>query len=97
MPYTIVLQPGAEDDIEIAYNWYEEQQDGLGELLLKELASFYKKLEKNPEIFSKATKRYRQAILNRFPYVIIYEIVKTEVHVYSVFHTSRNPTEKFGK
>ena len=97
MLYKIVIQPGAEDDIDDAYNWYEDRQGGLGELFLKELAQFYKKLELNPEIFSKATKHYRQAILNRFPFVIVYEITKTEVHVYSVFHTSRNPKERFRK
>ena len=97
MSYRIVLQPGAEQDIDDAYDWYEEQQQDLGELFLKELVVFYKKLEQNPEIFSKATKPYRQAILNRFPYVIIYEIVKTEVQIYSIFHTSRNPKEKFRK
>jgi len=95
MLYKIVLQPGAEEDIDDAYNWYENQQPGLGDLFLKELVAFYKKLEINPKIFSKATKRYRQAILNRFPFVIIYLITKTEVHIYSIFHTSRNPAEKF--
>jgi len=97
MLYKVVLQLGAQDDIDDAFNWYEDQQTGLGELFLKELTQFYKKLELNPEIFSKAAKHYRQAILNRFPFVIIYEITKTEVHIYSVFHTSRNPKEKFRK
>jgi plasmid stabilization system protein ParE len=96
-PYIIVFQPGAAGDIDDAYHWYEEQQAGLGELFLKELVTYYKKLEQNPEIFSKATKRYRQAILDRFPYVIIYEITKNEIHIYSVFHTSRSPREKFKK
>ena len=97
MLYKVVLQPGAQDDIDDAFNWYEDQQTGLGELFLKELVQFYKKLELNPEIFSKAAKHYRQAVLARFPFVIIYEITKTEVHIYSVFHTSRNPKEKFRK
>ena len=95
MLYNVVLQDGVEDDIDDAYNWYEEQQSGIGDLFLKELVAVYKKLELNPELFSKVTKRYRQALLNRFPYVIIYEIAKTEVHIYSVFHTSRKPSAKF--
>ena len=93
----IVVQPGAEEDTEDAYNWYEDQQTGLGGLFLEELAAFYKKIELNPEIFGNATKRYKQAILNRFPYVVIYEITKTELHIYAVFHTSRNPAKKFKK
>ena len=95
MTYKVVVHWGAEGDIEDAYYRYEDQQTGLGQLFLDELASFYQKLEQNPEIFSKVTKRYRQAILNRFPFVIIYEISKAEVHIYSIFHTSRNPNEKF--
>jgi hypothetical protein len=31
MVYNISVKPGAEDDIEIAYDWYEEQKTGLGE------------------------------------------------------------------
>lgn len=97
MLYKVVLQPGAEEDIDNAYNWYESQQAGLGEQLLNELASYYKKLAQNPEAFSKANKRFRQAILPRFPYVIIYEIELVQVVVYSVFHTSRSPGKKFRK
>jgi len=29
--------------------------------------------------------------LAKFPFIIIYEIIESEVVIYSVFHTSRNP------
>ena len=32
--------------------------------------------------------------MKKFPYVIIYEVFDTEVVIYSVFHTSRNPILK---
>jgi hypothetical protein len=32
--------------------------------------------------------------LVKFPFVIIYEIIGTEIIIYSVFHTSRNPERK---
>lgn len=92
--YTVVLQPGAGEDVDNAYEWYEYQQSGLGSLFLNELESFYHKLEFNPQVFGKLTNRYRQAVLKRFPYVIIFEIIRKEVHIYSVFHTSRNPKHK---
>lgn len=42
MAYKLLLKPGAEEDIDHAYSWYEDQQIGLGEMFLRELVSFYK-------------------------------------------------------
>ena len=97
MPYTIALQPGAEDDTDDIYDWYESQREGLGALFLNELSIYYSKLELNPEIFGKTGKHCRQAAMHRFPFIIIYEVRKTEVLIYAIFHTSRNPKEKFKK
>jgi plasmid stabilization system protein ParE len=94
MPYRVILKPGAEADIDDAYNWYEDQQLGLGKAFLDELVFYYKKLEAQPTSFHKVIKKYRQAALKRFPFVIVFEIEKTDVVIYSVFHTSRNPKNK---
>jgi plasmid stabilization system protein ParE len=94
MAYKLLLKPGVEEDVDIAYNWYEDQQNGLGEAFLAELVTYYRKLEDRPTIFSYFHKHYRQVSLKRFPYVIIFEIDKTAVIVYAVFHTSRNPKNK---
>jgi len=48
MVYKVVLQPGAEKDIDDPYNWYKDRQIGLGDLFLNELLRFYKKIEINP-------------------------------------------------
>lgn len=80
-----------------AYDWYEEQQTGLGDLFLAELDKGLDKLEVWPLSYAKIKKDYRQLILHAFPYVIVYEILKTDVVVYAVFHTSRSPRKKFTK
>jgi len=94
MAYKLVLRPEVEGDIDHAYSWYEDQKEGLGEEFLSELVIYYKKLESTPTAFSKIKKNYRQAALKRFPYVIVFEIIKTEVIIYAVFHASRNPKNK---
>lgn len=78
-----------------AYDWYEEQQLGLGELFLTELDVCYDKLETLPAVYAKIKKNFRQIILKTFPYVVVFEIIKNEVIVYAVFHTSLNPKKKF--
>ena len=78
-----------------AYDWYDEQQPGLGDLFLQELEKGFEKLESWPEAYNKIRKDYRQLVLHTFPYVIVFKIIKVDVVVYAVFHTSRKPSKKF--
>jgi hypothetical protein len=80
-----------------AYEWYEEQQAGLGDLFLKELDSCYDKIEIWPSAYAKVKKNFRQIILKKFPYVVVFEIFENNVVVYAIFHTSRSPRKKFIK
>ena len=95
--YPLIIKPRAILMTRDDYDWYEEQKPGLGEEFLSELESIYLKIESHPEYFGKVKKSFRQAALKRFPFVIVYEIIKTEIVVFAVFHTSRNPKLKFIK
>ena len=77
-----------------AYNWYEEQLVGLGEDFLMELELGYNKILANPTFYTFIEKEFRRLLINRFPYVIIYEILDRDIVVYAVFHTSRNPNNR---
>lgn len=46
--YTTQIKPIAIQMAKDAYDWYEEQKVGLGNLFLAELSRCYTKLEKNP-------------------------------------------------
>lgn len=52
MAHKIVITPFAINDEYEAYEWYEKQRTGLGEELLKELGTAYKKIANNPEHYS---------------------------------------------
>jgi plasmid stabilization system protein ParE len=57
---------------------------------LKEVALFYERISVNPEIYQQYS-TWRIAVLQRFPYKIVYQIAKEETIVLAVFHTRRNP------
>jgi hypothetical protein len=38
--FSVVLKPGAADGIETAYNWYEDQKGGVGEVFLTNRLNF---------------------------------------------------------
>ncbi|MGB6044976.1 MAG: type II toxin-antitoxin system RelE/ParE family toxin [Pirellulales bacterium] len=42
-------------------------------------------------LYERVYQDYRRAIVQRFPYVIFYEIDAETVVVYSVFHTAQDP------
>lgn len=93
--HPLIIKPRAILMAKEAYDWYEEQSNGLGEIFLSELDRCYKKIEVQPTLYGKAKKNFRQIKLKRFPYVVVYEIIKSEVIVFAVFHTSRSPKHKF--
>jgi plasmid stabilization system protein ParE len=89
--YSLFLKPRAILMTKKAYDWYEEQKQGLGEAFLSELDTCYRKLASHPDHYGKIKKNIRQVAVKRVPFVVIYEILKKEVVVFAVFHTKRNP------
>jgi toxin ParE1/3/4 len=77
------------DEIEEAYNWYEEQREGLGEELLIEIGKSYKKLSEHPQYYSYSSKKFRRIKIDRFPYFLIYGIEKDAVIINSFIHAKR--------
>ncbi|MBP6759017.1 MAG: type II toxin-antitoxin system RelE/ParE family toxin [Flavobacterium sp.] len=95
MVFKIVVSSLAESEIEEAIEFYEDKRKGLGKQFLLYFKGYLKILKTNPELFSiKKAPFYRELPLKKFPFVIIYEVFQYKVIIYSVFHTSRNPTNK---
>lgn len=84
-----------------AFEYYEQKLKGLGEKFLNELKKRFNDLEKHPQHYSfideDKTKVFRDVLLKSFPFVIVFEINKTEVIVYAVHNVSLNPKKKLRK
>ncbi len=92
--YKLEIRPLAALEVIEAYDWYESQREGLGFEFLSELEFFYDCLLKNPHIHSYYENQVRSGKINRFPYVVIYEIFENVIVVYSVFMGKHNPIKK---
>jgi len=93
--YRLIVTQEAADEIEASYNYYEDKQAGLGERFKNNLDDKLSQIQSNPEMFNIAEDNFREAVLKVFPFVLVFEIVRKEIRVYSVYHTSRNPGKKF--
>lgn len=91
MSFRIEVRDLASIEFIDAYLWYEDQRDGLGEEFHDAVQEQFAFLRERPEGFAKWRGQYRKIALHRFPYIIVFQVLKDVVVVYSVFHSSRNP------
>lgn len=92
--FEIELLFQAENELSEAYDWYEEQQSGLGNRLFDEINHYLTLVETNPFQFPiRYAQDLRTAALKIFPYLIIYWIDEHQQKAFitSIFHTSRKP------
>ena len=89
--YNLLVLEEAKLEISKAYLHYEACSEGLGEQFLDVLDEYYVTKLRNPKLYAKKYKDMRQALIKKFPYVIIYEIENDDVVVYAVFNASRDP------
>ena len=98
MNYKVELFPAAIKEIDESAYWYEKRVDGLGKDFIEVVYKSFDVIALNPLAYSKK-KNYREFIVKRFPYLIIYEILEKEsvINVLHVFHTSRHPKRKYNR
>ena len=91
MVKSLIIIPEAEQDVTDAYDWYQEQELGLGEEFLRCVDAAIQFIQRNPEMYGIAYESYRRVLVRRFPYAIFYEYLEDSVIVYGIFQCSQNP------
>ena len=81
----------ADADYLQALAWYEKQRPGLGREFEIELDALFKRVCRNPEIFSQEAPNVRKARMPRFKYGIYFTVAGDEIGVLAIYHPSRNP------
>jgi hypothetical protein len=94
MAYELEIKEEANLETIEAYLYYEKKRPGLGEEFLEHLDAYFDRITVNPKHFPQKRKPYREAFIKRFPFLVIYEITRNKVIVYSVFNTGQNPEKK---
>lgn len=93
--FQVVILEKAFQEIENARDFYENNQINLGTSFTKEVFSILEILESNPLLFPVKFNNMREALVNKFPFVVIFEVLpNNEIIVLSVFHFRRNPNDK---
>ncbi|MEO7766174.1 MAG: type II toxin-antitoxin system RelE/ParE family toxin [Ferruginibacter sp.] len=94
MSYNIEVKAEAKEDIIEAAHYYYQKATGLDVRFIEQLEIVLNIILNNPKTYKRVYKHFRQAALQKFPFVVLYEYEEGTVYIYSVFHTSQNPGKK---
>lgn len=85
------------NEVTEAAEYYDRKQEDLGLRLYDNFEDILLQIEKNPFLFQTAHKDYRQALLSRFPYLIIFRIYEKNIFVNKFIHARRNQEKRYKK
>ncbi len=86
----------ATEEIREAAEWYDARSAGLGVRFVRSVREVFEQIDSTPEQFSQLETLttdlpIRRAMVNGFPYIVVFEPIDDEVFVFAVAHTSRRP------
>jgi toxin ParE1/3/4 len=92
MTRALSFRPEAEEDLNQAFDWYEQAEPGLGLEFLRAVDVCVRFIERQPLASPVARGGIRKAVLRRFPYGLFYAIEAEKIAVLACLHSKRNPS-----
>ena len=91
MKHRWTIRPEADLDIDEAFNWYEDQNAGLGKKFLSELKASLAVIDSNPLAFPIIHRNIRRALIKTFPHAFFYIANEGQIIVVACVHHKRDP------
>lgn len=85
------LHPKAEDDLKSALDYYNSIDHKLQTKFINTLDAAFNKIKIFPNIYPYETQTAQKYIMDKFPYIIIYEQYENLLMILAIFHTKRDP------
>ena len=91
MKLPLVFRRDVREEIDEAYQWFQDQRVGLGEEFLAEVQTVLDRIQENPELHAPIYENVRHARIKRFAHAVYYRLEPTRVVVIAVHHGKRDP------
>ncbi len=85
-----IIEP-AEIELNDAFEYYENELDGLGYRFIDEFNDAVNRILKHPHAWSSVKNNVRKCILKKFPFKIIYAIHDKLIVILAIAHQRRHP------
>jgi plasmid stabilization system protein ParE len=83
--------PGSKEDFDQSFNWYASKSSGVAERFTNAINDALAEIANDPERFAKIDDCHRERLVRKFPFRIIYRILKSNVLIVAVAHAKRRP------
>ena len=92
MPVPLILTQKAQEDLDDAFQWYEDQESGLGKEFIRCIDAKIAELNRHP-LHHQVVKsdRVRRALINRFPFSIYFVNEEELITIFAILHQRRSP------
>ena len=85
------FQPDAEAELAAVRVWYALQRECLDDELTQRVDETLQRIVNAPYAYPIVYRQLRRAVLRQFPLAVFYEPTDEEIHVFAVYHSSRDP------
>ena len=90
----IIVRPEAEVEVQQAFNWYQEQSEGLGLEFVRAIDACLSGIKRDPFAYTTVkVPNVRRALMRRFPYALFYLVDDEAIVVLAVFNVKRRPID----
>lgn len=91
MSFRLVLRAEAENEFDKAFDYFEEQQQGLGVEFAEKVQEVFDRIIKMPKMHGIVEDDTRRALVDKFRYSVFYRIEGNDVAVTAIVHQRRDP------
>lgn len=91
MTRRLILRDLAEADIRDAYEWYETEEEGVGETFLAAVRASLTQILFSPYRFPLVHENRRRKLLHPYPYALYFKVEGDDVTIVACCHTRRDP------
>ena len=81
----------AEKELFLAIEYYEERQSGLGLRFSEEVKAAIGRICAHPHAWASIDPKTRRCLITKFPYGILYRIIKDNIRIMAIMHLHRKP------
>lgn len=89
--YVLEYAPEVRGEVREAARWYRRQAPQAAKRFVLAVRATIRRLSESPLLWSEIEPGLRRVLVDRFPYLVIYQVRERTVRVANVVHQSRDP------
>jgi hypothetical protein len=97
MNYQVIVPESVYLELKETSSYYESKQKDLGLKFILNWETAMVHLKEAPLLYQKKHKGLRTIKINKFPYLLVFEIIESKIYIFRLTHAKRNPKKVFKK